>query len=170
MSGASPAPSATDVRPGRSAAVLMLGAAVLLLLVGAVGFDRAVAANAAAERDLNRIEAALTESRGAERRAQQNRNLLAAVQALEQHAQATAILPRTWGKRQINLLQQRLSREQINDLLLTTARNGEQLPKPDDFEVSVTQPDEGLFDAASATRQPLLVSLRGAVNFRIANR
>jgi hypothetical protein len=170
MNTASAANGATDVRPGVPAALLMLGAAVLLLLVGVVGFDRAIAANTAAQRELVRSEAALTEARASERRAQQNRNLLAAVQALEQHAQATAILPRTWGKRQINLVQQRLSREQINDLLMTTGRSGAQLPKPDEFEVAVTQPGEGLFDAESATRQPVALSLRGVVNFRIADR
>jgi len=170
MSVQLPEAVATDIQPRRYAAVVMLGAAVLLLVVGVFGFDRAMASNASAERNLRRAGAALADSRVAERRAQQNRDLLAAVIALEQHAQATAIVPRAWGRRQVNLVQQRLSREQANDLLLTTARTGAQLPKPEEFEVSVTQTDEGLFDEGTPARQPLMVSLRGAVNFRIADR
>ncbi len=154
----------------RPAGLLLLGGAVALLLVGVLGFDRARAARIQGERALAGASAALAEARGQKQLAQRNRVLLDAANGLQQHAQLASVLPSYWSERQINLRQQNLARDQINVLLSSTARNSAQLLKPEEFDLSVTHPDEGLFEVAAGSRQPVMLSLRGTLYFRISER
>ncbi len=158
-----------STRSGRFGGLLLLAAAVVLLLAGVVWFDKARLAHMTAASELAAAEAALAEVQGRERLVQQNRILLEAVNSLQQRAQVSGIMPRFWGARQINLRQQNLTRDQGNELLLTTARSAGQLLKPEEFEVSVTQPDEGLFDMPSGAR-PIMLTLSGTVHFRISEK
>lgn len=149
---------------------LLLGGAVALLLLGVFGLDRARAARIQAEHAVVKINGALAEAHGREQLAQQNRKLLAAANTVQQHAQLSSVLPLYWSERQFNLRQQSLPRDQLNPLLLSISRNNLQFFKPEDFDLSVTHPDEGLFDIAAGSRQPVLLSLRGPLYFRISER
>lgn len=150
--------------------LMLLGLAVALLIVGVIAFDRATAARNSAERSLAQAEDGLARTQAAEKLAQQNVLLHQAAETLEQHAQASGVMPRYWSKRQVNVFQQRIPRDQVNDLLFATSGRTGQLPRPDEFEVAVTQPEEGLFEGSVAPRQPIQITYRGTVNFRIADR
>lgn len=154
----------------RRPAGLILGAAVAVLLLGVLLFDRAHTTYRHAERAIDGAELALTQARSQEQEAQHNRILLETANSTVEHARRSTVLPSYWGERQINLRQQNMPRDQINSLLQSTARNGMQLLKSDDFELSVTQPDEGLFDVVEGSRQPVLLTLRGSIYFRISER
>lgn len=169
MKSATPDHARTQLT-GRFGGLLLLGGAVTLLLLGVLGFDRARVARIQAERAFAGAEVALAEARGREQLAQRNRVLLDAANAVQQHAEHSAILPRHWGERQINLRQQNVQRDQLNSLLLSTARNSMQLLKADDFDLAVTHPEEGLFDVMAGSRQPVLLSLRGSLYFRVSER
>lgn len=154
-------------RVNRSGGLLLLGGAVAVLLAGVLGFDRARSALPRAEQDLARAETALSDARMRENLAQRNRVLLSTANELQLRAQNQGVLPQTWGERQINLRQQHLKREEINQLLMTTARGKGQLLRPEEFELSVTKSDEGLFETPESLAQPVLLSLRGTVYFHI---
>ena len=152
----------------RFGGILSMGAAVILLFAGVLIFDRTHNALPRAEQKLARAETALSNAHISDRLAQQNRVLLGTANAMQQHAQSVGVLPHTWGERQINLRQQNLMREDINQLLTTTARGGGQLFKLEEFELSVTKSDEGLFEKPETPNQPVLFTLRGTVHFRIS--
>ncbi|MBZ0105727.1 MAG: hypothetical protein K8H84_08865 [Sulfuricella denitrificans] len=115
-------------------------------------------------------EADLNDARIRENLAQKNRILLISANELQARAQGLGVLPQNWGERQINLRQQHLKREEINQLLITTARGKGQLLQAEEFELSVTKSDEGLFQAPETPAYPVLLSLRGTVYFRISER
>ncbi len=102
--------------------------------------------------------------------AQRNRSLLSKVQGLREQASETSYLSSHWGERQINLKQQNLGRAQVNPLLLSSAKTKDQLLKLDEFDLSVTHADEGLFDVIANSRQPLLLTFRGSLYFRLSGR
>lgn len=160
-------------KPGlasRFGGLLLLGGAVVLLFAGAFEFDRARSTLPRAENDLARAETALNEAKIRESLAQRNRILLSTANALQQRAQSLNVLPQSWAERQISLRQQHLMREDINQLLMTTVRGRGQLLQPEEFELSVTKSDEGLFDRPGTPAHPVLLTLRGTVYFRISER
>ncbi|WP_114972733.1 hypothetical protein [Rhodoferax ferrireducens] len=157
-------------RPGRSTGLMLLGGAVAVLLLGVLGFDQARAARAQAQRAMADVNAMLADARSHEELAKRNRALLTVSGTVQQRAEASLVLPRYWSERQISLRQQSLPREQFNAVLVSTARNSNQLLKLEEFDVAVTHPDEGLFDALAGARYPVMVSLRGSLNFRISDR
>ena len=154
----------------RFSGILLLGAAVILLFAGVLMFDRAHDALPQAEQELALAEKTLSNAHISERLAQRNQVLLKNANAMQMRAQSVEVLPQTWGERQINLRQQNLMREDINQLLTTTARGKGQLFKLEEFELSVTKSDEGLFEKPETPNQPVLVTLRGIVHFRISER
>lgn len=157
-------------RTGLSGGLLLLGGAVALLFAGAIGFDRARSALPRAEYALAQAETALNDARIREHLAQQNRILLGTANELQTRAKSLGVLPQYWGERQINLRQQHLKREEINQLLITTARGKGQLLQAEEFELSVTKSDEGLFETPETPAYPVLLSLRGTVHFRLSER
>ena len=170
MNTMAPGLVAKTSRAGRSQGLMLLGGAVALLLLGVLAFDRARVARVQAQRAVVNVELMVAEARGREQLAQRNRALLAAANTAQQRAQASGVLPAYWSERQISLRQQTLPRDQLNAVLLTTARTSNQLLKLEEFDLAVTQPDEGLFDLMGGARRPVMVSLRGALNFRITDR
>jgi hypothetical protein len=162
-----------DSKPGgakRTGGLLLLAGAVALLFAGVFGFERARHALPEAKSNLVRAEAALNDAHMREQLAVRNRALLSAANDLQTRAQNLGIVPQSWGERQINMRQQHLAREDINQLLMTTVRGKGQILQPEEFELSVTSSDEGLFDAPGATPQTVQLTLRGAVHFRISER
>ncbi len=163
-------PQSKSGRASSSGGLLLLGCALALLLAGVVGFERARSALPRAEHALAQAEADLNDARIRENLAQKNRILLISANELQARAQGLGVLPQNWGERQINLRQQHLKREEINQLLITTARGKGQLLQAEEFELSVTKSDEGLFQAPETPAYPVLLSLRGTVYFRISER
>ena len=170
MNPQAPAREAGASRTGRSVGLMLLGGAVVVLLLGVLGFDRARDARAQAQRTVINADAMLSEARSHEQLAQRNRALLEVSSTVQQRAQASQVLPRFWSERRIDLRQQSLAREQLNTVLVSTARNSNQLLKLEEFDVAVTHPDDGLFTALTDARHPVTMSLRGALNFRITDK
>jgi hypothetical protein len=164
---------ATTAHPASSAkktaSVTLLGGAVVLLLLGVAGFDQARKTRSLAQRDAAEAVALQVQAHRREQLAQRNSSLLDVVAQVEKHAQASRVLPQHWNERRIDLRQQNLTREQVNTVLLSTARTGNQLLKLDEFDLAVTHPDDGLFGTSAAVRYPVMVSLRGTLNFRISD-
>lgn len=169
MSIEAPGWAAKGNRAARSQGLMLLGGAVALLLLGVIAFDRARVLRVQAQREVANVELRLAEARGREQLAQRNRALLSVANEAQQRAQVSRVLPAYWNERQISLRQQILPRDQLNAVLLSTARTSNQLLKLEDFDVAVTHPDEGLFDLLGGARLPVMVSLRGALNFRISD-
>ena len=170
MNVQAPVPDAGASRAGRSVGLMLLAGAVAVLLIGVVGFDLARDARARAQRTVVNADGLLAEARSREQLAQRNRALLEVSGKVQQRAQASLVLPRYWSERKIDLRQQSLQRDQLNSVLVSTARNSNQLLKLEEFDVAVTHPDEGLFGSGAVTRNPVMVSLRGTLNFRISDR
>jgi hypothetical protein len=146
---------------------VLLGA-VALAMIAAVGVDQARAALVRAERDLAAATADMAQARVQEAAARKHTALVAALGGLEQQARLAGLDARLWSAREINVRQQTVPRAQANETLLGIARSNGQLLKLEEFELSVTNADEGLFDAAGGARLPVMLSLRGVTNFRIA--
>jgi hypothetical protein len=155
---------------GQSSGLLMLGGAVVLLLVGVVGFDWSRTARSVAQRELSGATASLDVAHRGAQQAQRNHVLLEEAKTVEQRARGALVLPGYWSERQINMRQQSLPREQMNAILQSTSRTKDQLFNLESLDVAVTHPDEGLFDALTGTRYPVMVSLKGALRFRISDR
>lgn len=170
MNAQAPTPDARESRGGRSVGLMLLAGAVVVLLLGVAGFDRARDARAQAQRAIVSAEGLLAEARSREQLAQRNRALLKVSGKVQQRAQALQVLPRYWSERKIDLRQQSLQRDQLNAVLVSTARNSNQLLKLEEFDVAVTHPDDGLFMPLANARSPVMVSLRGALNFRIIDK
>jgi hypothetical protein len=150
--------------------LVMLGGAVILLLVGVFAFERARAANLRAERALDNVETQLAQAKDRQQLAQRNRVLLNSAQQLQKETLVTKYDPDHWAERQINLKQQNLSRDQVNPLLLSSARSKDQLLDLQEFDLSVTHADDGLFDLRQGSRQPLLLTFRGSLYFKLSER
>ena len=150
--------------------LVMLGGAVILLLLGVFIFDRARIARVQAEQQFFEANNLLLAANNRQELAQRNRALLSTVQQLQMQASETRHLSSQWGERQINLKQQNFARTQVNPLLLASAKTNDQLLKLEEFDLSVTHADEGLFDVIVNSRQPLLLSFRGSLYFRLAER
>lgn len=150
--------------------LVMLGGAVLLLLAGVYLFDRTRAAQLHAERQLSAAESQLSAAHDRQQLAQRNRALIVSAQQLQKQAKSTGYVPETWGERQVNMKMLNLSRNQVNPMLLSSARSKSQLLKLEEFDLAVTHADEGLFDVILDSRQPLLLTFRGSLYFRLSER
>jgi hypothetical protein len=154
----------------RFGGILLLGISVGILVLGVFAFDRFRIARSNVEKTKANMERALIDAKGRERLVIQNRALVSAAKNVQKRAELTTNLPTSWGERQINLRQQTMSRDLINPLMLSLVRGDSQLFKLDEFELAVSHPEAGLFDLGVSTQVPLVVSLRGSIYFRIAER
>lgn len=76
--------------------------------------------------------------------------------------------PQQWVEQKINMNQAALSRDQANALLGETALNARQIFDAEDFDISVTGADDGLFDPpGNSATADLRLTLRGTVLTRI---
>lgn len=170
MNPQAPGHDAGAGRADHSAGLMLLAGAVAVLVLGVLGFDQAREARVQAQRAMAGVEVMLVEARSREQLAQRNRALLEVSGKVQQRAQASLVLPRYWSERKIDLRQQSLQRDQLNSVLVSTARNSNQLLKLEEFDLAVTHSEEGLFGSVAPTRNPVMVSLRGTLNFRISDR
>ena len=170
MKAKAPAADAGASGSSHSIGLMLLGGAVVVLLLGVLAFDRARDARSRAERAVINANALLSEARSHEQLAQRNRALLVVASTMQQRAQSSQVMPRFWSERRIDLRQQSLARDQLNTLLVSTARNSNQLLMLEEFDAAVTHPDDDLFTSLPDVRHPVMVSLRGALNFRIIDK
>ncbi|MBR7800849.1 hypothetical protein [Undibacterium fentianense] len=150
--------------------LVMLGGAVLILLAGVFAFDRSRAAQRTADSRVAEAEVSLAQAKDRQQLAQRNRALIEGAQKLQKLADETAYLPGGWGERQINMRQTNLLRSQVNPLLMSSARNKDQLLKLEEFDLAVTHSQEGLFEVLPDSRQPLMLTFRGSLYFRLSER
>lgn len=167
MKNTAPEKSAAGPLPLR---LVMLGGAVFLLLLGVFFFDKARTSHRQAQLQLTEAKSLLQAAHERAQLAQRNRGLLAMAQELRKQAVEANYLSSDWGERQINLKQLNLGRAQVNPLLLSSAKTKDQLLKLEEFDLAVTHADEGLFDVIASSRQPLLLTYRGSLYFRLSER
>lgn len=85
---------------------------------------------------------------------------------LVEEARASGHVGEQWGERLINVAQSPMPREDVNHLLASVARDEQRLFGAEAFDLSVTRPDEGLFETTDPRSPPLMVTLRGTLLFR----
>ncbi|MDR0771400.1 MAG: hypothetical protein LBE75_09470 [Burkholderiales bacterium] len=87
-------------------------------------------------------------------------------QQLMQSAASQGLSPDDWAERRINLRQAQVTRQEANELLLSVARTKGRLFSVEEFDISVSRDDEGLFNISNRPNTPLLLTLRGTAVFR----
>lgn len=100
------------------------------------------------------------------REAELRARLAGSAEALVEEARASGHVGEQWGERLINVAQSPMPREDVNHLLASVARDERRLFGADAFDLSVTRPDEGLFETTDPRSPPLMVTLRGTLLFR----
>lgn len=76
--------------------------------------------------------------------------------------------PDQWFEQKVSLSQVSLPRDKVDSFLRETALTPQQVFDTDDFDISVTGPDDGLFDKPeNPATQELRLTLRGTVLTRI---
>lgn len=158
------------MQPGfRGRAGLLWGSLVLAAL--------SIVGLAAARWNVANATAAVATARQALSAAQsveeQNRRTLALRRTYDElmsRSQRHAVLAKDWDERRINVRQAQMSRASVNRLLSEMSRSPDRLAGASFFEISVKDPQDGLFTRPASMDADLVVSLRGTVLFRAARR
>ncbi len=159
------------LRQSRRTSLLMFAITLGALVVAAAWFLGARSALAEAYQRLGNRNLALSEAQVREQEARLRVEYAESAEHLLVAAQAHGLQPDAWGERLINLRQSQMSREDAASLLGAVARDSDRMFGAEAFELSVTHPDEGLFDtpqAADRAPAPLSLTLRGSLLFRTA--
>jgi hypothetical protein len=146
--------------------LLFFGSTLFALAVAAVWF---ALARSQLTRSYDLVSARRQELAEAQQRlaeAQLRVRFATAARELVNASTAAGYVPAAWGERRINIRQNPMMRPAINDLLGNISRNPARIFGADDFELSVTRAEDGLFDMPSGREQPLLLTLHGALLFR----
>ena len=158
------------LRHSRRASLLLFTATLATLVAAAIWFVNARSALAAAYQQLGERNQALAEAQVREQEAQLRVDYARSSQELLRTVQANGLQPEAWGERLINLRQSQMSREDATAVLAAVTRGSDRMFGAEAFELSVTHPDEGLFQAPAANSDrapaPLQLTLRGAILFR----
>ena len=145
---------------------ILIGAVVLLIL-GVIVFDRARQATLQSEKSLIQIEMQYQDTLQREDLSKRNQVLKQSVNELISQANKSGVVATGWAERQINMRQQNIGRELVNPLLISSAKTRNQLMFLEDFDLGVTQAEEGLFDLTVNSRQPLNLTFKGSLYFRL---
>jgi len=159
------------LRQSRRTSLAFFAITLAALVVTAVWFISARSSLAEAYFQLGNRREALAEAQVREREAQLRVEYARSARELLAVAQANGLEPDAWGERLINLRQSQMSREDTAALLGAVTRSGDRMFGAEAFELSVTHPDEGLFDAPMLSERapaPLSLTLRGSTLFRTA--
>jgi len=159
------------LRQSRRSSLLVFAVTLAALVVTAVWFLAARSALADAYGRLGDRSQALGEAQVREQEAQLRVEYARSARELITAAQAHGLQPEAWGERLINLRQSQMSREDTANLLTAVTRGPDRMFGAESFELSVTHPDEGLFDPpppGDRAPAPLSLTLRGAILFRTA--
>ncbi len=146
--------------------VLLLFVLALLLLIVAVSvFVTMHQRNLRAGLELDQARHALMDARHQEDMVRQQSTLHDVLKRLDTRARSLGLAPQQWSERKINLHQQSVPRDAANDILVSTGRGNGRLFAVDAFDLSVTRPDESLFQAPANNNQPLRMTMSGTALF-----
>lgn len=159
-------PALAQLRQSRRASLLLFAAAMGALLIAAIWFTNARSNLADAYSLVGSRQQALNAVHQRKQEAQLRVQLAAGANQLVERAHAGGFVETAWGERLINIRQSPLPRTDVNNLLSGVLRDQSRIFGADEFELSVTRADEGLFDTPDPRSPPLMVSLRGTLLFR----
>jgi len=158
-----------QLRDSRRASLLLFAATLTALVIAAAWFVNARSGLAEAYARLGDSNRLLAETQVLEQEARLRVEYAESARQLLQAARLQGLSPEDWGERLISLRQTQVSREEALPLLATVLRSHDRMFGAEAFELSVTNPDEGLFHVPTVTdRQaaPLSVTLRGSLLFK----
>ncbi len=158
-----------QVRESRRASLLLFAVTLAALVIAAAWFVNARSGLAEAYTRLGDSNRLLAETRVMEQEARLRVEYAESSRQLLQAVRLQGLAPEGWGERLINLRQSQVGRDEALLLLATVLRSHDRMFGADAFELSVTNPDEGLFDVPVLTdRQPapLSLTLRGSLLFK----
>lgn len=160
------------LRRSRRLSLTIFAVTLLALVVTAVWFISARSSLARAYDQLSNRNELLSQARMAQQEAQLKvDNANSARQLLDQLGDL-GMEPIGWGERLINLNQSQMSRLDSDALLGGIAPSPDRIFGADVFELSVTDPSEGLFHLPTSLSDrppaPLSLTLRGSLLFRTA--
>lgn len=150
----------------RKASLLTFAVALGALLLAAVGFTSARQALGDAFMQVSSAQQELAAAEQRLREAELRVRLAESARTLATRAEAAGFVEARWGERLINVAQAPMSREDVNNLLGSVARDETRIFGAESFELTVTRPDEGLFDTTDPRSPPLLMTMRGTLLFR----
>lgn len=150
----------------RKAALVSFAIASGTLLAAAVWFSHARRELAEAYAGIDERQQALATANAALREAELRVRLADTARDVVAQAHALGYEESAWGERLINVAQAPLTRQEVNDLLASIARDQDRLFGAEAFELSVTRPEEGLFHPPTPRTPPLSLTLRGTLLFR----
>lgn len=154
------------LRHSRRASLLLFAGAMGALLCAAVWFTSARSDLAEAYALIGSRQQALDTAHRHKQEAQLRVRLANGAEQLVARARSGGFVEAEWGERLINIRQAPLGRDEVNHLLAGVVRDAERIFGAEEFELSVTRVDEGLFDAPDPRSPPLMVNLRGTLLFR----
>lgn len=150
----------------RKAMLTTFALALGALLLAAAWFTTARQALGDAYLRVNRAEQQLATANQRLREAELRVRLVERASVVTSRANAAGFTANRWGERLINVSQAPMGRQDINNLLGSITRDETRIFGAEAFDLSVTRPDEGLFDTIDPRSPPLLLSLRGTLMFR----
>ncbi len=150
----------------RQASLATFAVALGGLLLAAVWFTTARQSLGGAYDELAAAEQAKASAEQRLKDAELRVRLAESANRLVDEARAAGFAGDQWGERVINVAQAPMGREEVNQLLGSVARDEQRLFGAEAFDLSVTRPDEGLFDANDPRSPPLMMTLRGTLLFR----
>ncbi|MCL7715159.1 hypothetical protein [Stenotrophomonas mori] len=159
------------LRDSRRVSLLLFAATLATLVIAAVWFVNARSSLANAYQRLGDRNQTLSDARVREQETRLRVDYADSARQLLEAAHAHGLAPDAWGERLINLRQGQMSREEALPLLATVQRAPERLFGAEAFELSVSHPDEGLFDPPESLDRkpaPLSLTLRGSLLFQTA--
>lgn len=162
-------PLLARLRRSRRTSLTVFAATLATLVVAAVWFISARSALAEAYQRLGNSNQFLSEAQVREQETRLRVEYARSAHDLIAAAQVHGLQPDAWGERLINLRQSQMGREDIAALLGSVTRGSDRMFGAEAFELSVTHPDEGLFDVPGASDRapaPLSLTLRGSTLFR----
>jgi hypothetical protein len=154
------------VTGSRKAMLTSFAVALGALLLSAVWFTTARQALGDAFLQVNGAEQQLAAAQQRLREAELRVQLAERARAVVERANAAGLVEGRWGERLINVAQAPMGREDVNNLLGSVARDERRIFGAEAFDLSVTRPDEGLFDTTDPRSPPLLLTMRGTLLFR----
>lgn len=161
----------TRLRDSRRTSLLLFAVTLGALVLSAAWFVNARSGLAEAYQRLGNANQMLSETRIREQEARLRVDYATSSKELLASARSHGLVPGVWGERLINLRQGQMSREETLPLLVTLQRTHDRLFGAESFELSVSHPDEGLFDPPDASDRrpaPLALTLRGSLLFQTA--
>lgn len=156
---------ADRLKSRRRNVLLVFVLALLLLIVAVSVFVVMHQRDLRAGLELDQARHALMDARHRQDVVKQQSNLHDALQHLDKRARSLGLAPQQWSERKISLHQQSVPRDAANDILVSTGRGNGRLFAVDAFDLSVTRPDESLFQAPVNNNQPLRMTMSGTALF-----